>query len=194
MKPVYFATPKALRKWFDKHHATSEELWVGYYKVGSGKPSITWQESVDEALCVGWIDGIRKSIDEISYTIRFTPRKKTSTWSAINIGRVKLLTGEGRMRPEGLEAYNARNENKVGLYSYEQRPPDLPAQFSTIFRRNKPAWEFYQSQPPSYRRAVTWYVVSAKKEETRISRLQKLIDECANGRRLGQVAQIGQKK
>jgi uncharacterized protein YdeI (YjbR/CyaY-like superfamily) len=162
-------------------------LWVGFYKTGSGKPSITWPESVDEALCVGWIDGIRKSLDEVSYTIRFTPRRTRSIWSAVNIRRVRALTRQGRMRPAGLEAFKARQDNRSGIYSYEQRSENLPEPYAGIFRTSKSAWGFFQSQPPSYRKVTGWWIVSAKKEETRLARLDKLIEASAAGRRLGLV-------
>ena len=165
-------------------HATERELWIGFYKKNSGKPSITWPESVDEALCVGWIDGIRKSIDEESYMIRFTPRRRGSIWSAVNIKRVEVLTNEKRMRPAGLAAFAARRENKSGIYSYEQRSEQLPEPYASRLRRNQKAWKFFQAQPPSYRKTIAWWVVSAKQEKTRQKRLQKLIAESASGRRL----------
>lgn len=187
MKVKFFRSPPALQKWFAKHHATSQELWVGYFKAGSGKASIRWPESVDEALCVGWIDGIRKSVDRISYTIRFTPRKRTSIWSAINIRRARAMIEEGRMQPAGLRAFEARKENRSGIYSYEQRSPELPDPYGQLLRKNKSAWDYFQAQAPWYRKAVCWWVVSAKKEETRFARLRKLIDDCANGRTLAQL-------
>jgi uncharacterized protein YdeI (YjbR/CyaY-like superfamily) len=188
MNPVFFPTPAEFRKWLKRNHATATELLVGFYKVDSGKPSITWPESVDEALCVGWIDGIRRRIDDRSYCIRFTPRKPTSSWSSVNIRRVKALSKEGRMRPGGLKAYKARKENKVGIYSYEQRPNELPDPYSRLIKKNRKAWEYLQSCPPSYKKAVTWWVISAKKEETRIFRLQTLIEDSTHGRRIGQMA------
>jgi uncharacterized protein YdeI (YjbR/CyaY-like superfamily) len=184
MKITYFRSPIDLRKWFAKHHATEQELWVGYFKKGSGKPSITWPESVDEALSVGWIDGIRKSVDEERYTIRFTPRKRTSIWSAINIKRVAELKRQGLMQPPGLEAFKARRENKSGIYSYEQRSADLPEPYRGQLKKNKAAWTFFESQPPGYRKQMNWWIVSAKTEETRLKRLRKLIDESAAGHRL----------
>ena len=184
MQITFFPTPAVLRTWFRKNHATAQELWVGFYKVGSGKPSITWPESVDEALCVGWIDGIRKTIDDESYKIRFTPRKKVSTWSAVNIRRVQVLADEKRMLPAGLKAFEARRENRSGLYSYEQRPAEFDEPYLGQLKRNRAAWKFFQAQPPSYRRTLIWYVVSAKQEETRLKRLKKLIEEFAHGRRL----------
>jgi uncharacterized protein YdeI (YjbR/CyaY-like superfamily) len=183
-KPTFFRTPAEFRQWLRKHHATAQELWVGFYKVGSGKPSITWPESVDEALCVGWIDGIRKNIDSESYKIRFTPRKKISTWSAINIGRVKVLTDEKRMQPAGLKAFEARRENRSGIYAYEQRPQEFDEPYLGLMKKNKAAWTYFLAQSPSYRRMLIWFVVSAKQEETRLKRLKRLIEACAAGRRL----------
>ena len=186
MKARFFKTPAEFRKWLAKNHATEPELWVGFYRVGSGKPSITWPQSVDEALCVGWIDGLRQGIDEASYRIRFSARRKGSIWSAINIGRVTALAAEGRMLPAGLEAFEARKENKSGIYSYEQRPERLTPPYEGHLRRNKTAWTFFRAQPASYRRAATWWVISAKKEETRLKRLGKLIEDSGGGRRLPQ--------
>ena len=184
MKIVFFSTPPDLRRWFLRNHATERELWVGLYKKNSGKPSITWSESVDEALCVGWIDGIRKSIDEESYMIRFTPRRRGSIWSAINIKRAEVLTNEKRMQSSGLAAFAARRENRSGIYSYEQRSELLPEPYAGLLRRNQKAWKFFQAQPPSYRKMIGWWVASAKKEETRLKRLQKLVAESARGHRL----------
>jgi len=184
MTITYFRTPADLRKWFAKHHATEKELWVGLYKKGSGKPSITWPESVKEALCFGWIDGIRKSVDEESYTIRFTPRKRSSIWSSINIKYATDLIDQGLMQPAGLEAFKARREYKSGIYSYEQRTADLPEPYLSELKKNKAAWQFFESQPAWYRKQVSWWVVSAKKEETRAKRLEKLIADAAGGRKL----------
>ena len=181
MKSKFFRVAADFRKWLETNHATATELWVGFYKTDSGKPSITWPESVDEALCFGWIDGIRMRIDEISYQIRFTPRRRGSIWSAININRAKELAKAKRMRPAGLKAFAARIENKSGVYSYEQRPVELPDAYAKMVKRNKAAWEFFQAQPPSYRKMISWYIVSAKKEETRLVRLKKLI--AASGKR-----------
>ena len=186
MKVKFFKTPSDFRKWLTAHHALETELWVGFYKKDSGKASITWPQSVDEALCFGWIDGIRKNIDEVSYKIRFTPRKQRSTWSAVNIKRVPELTEQGLMEAAGLKAFAARQENRSGIYSYEQRTPELPAQYSRKLKKNAAAWKFFQAQPPSYRKAVNWWVVSAKQEETRLKRLDKLIDDSAEGRRIPQ--------
>lgn len=184
MLPKFFKTPAAFRKWLETHHASSKELWVGFYKKGSGKPSIDWPESVDEALCFGWIDGVRKSIDAESYMIRFTSRKPTSVWSAVNIRNVEKLVKEKRMLPAGMKAFAARKENRSGIYAYEQRSPELVEPYLGKLKRNKSAWKFFQDQPPSYRKVMNWWVVSAKQEETRLKRLDKLIEESAAGRRM----------
>ena len=186
MKPKFFKTPSDFRKWLAAHHDSETELWVGFYKKDSGKPSITWPQSVDEALCFGWIDGLRKNIDEVSYKIRFTPRKQRSTWSAVNIKRVAELTEQGLMQKRGLEAFAARQENKSGIYSYEQRSPEMPAQYAKQMKKNAAAWKFFQAQPPSYRKALNWWVLSAKREETKLKRLERLIEESARGRRVPQ--------
>ena len=181
---TYFRTPGDLRRWFRANHAKALELWVGFHKRDSGKPSITWPESVDEALCVGWIDGIRKSLGPESYTIRFTPRRKGSIWSAVNIARVKVLTEEKRMRPTGLTAHAARLENKSGIYAYEQRRDRLEEPYAGILKKNRTASEFFEAQPPGYRKLMGWWIVSAKKEETRMDRLNKLIEASAKGKRI----------
>ncbi len=184
MKPTFFRTPDEFHKWLAKHHDTTDQLQVGYYKKDTGKPSITWPESVDEALCYGWIDGIRKSIDDSRYTIRFTPRRPGSIWSSVNIGRAKELIKQGRMQPAGLSAYEARRENKSGIYSYEQRPAELVEPYNRLLKKNKAAWSFFQQQPPSYRKVINWWIVCAKKEETRLKRLERLEAFSAKGQRL----------
>jgi len=184
MKITYFPTPADLRKWFEKHHETEQELHVGFFKKGSGKPSITWPESVAEALCFGWIDGIRRKVDEESYTIRFTPRKRTSTWSSINIKLAQRLIEQGLMQPAGLAAFKARRENRSGIYSYEQRSATLPEPYLGQLKKNKAAWKYFEAQPAWYRKQISWWIVSAKQEETRLKRLEKLIAEVAAGRRL----------
>jgi uncharacterized protein YdeI (YjbR/CyaY-like superfamily) len=184
MQPRFFKTPSAFRKWLAANYAKSKELWVGFYKRGSGKPSITWPESVDEALCFGWIDGIRKRIDEDSYVIRFTTRKTSSVWSTVNIRNAERLIKEKRMQPAGLKAYELRKEYRSGIYSYEQRSSELEEKYARKLKRNKAAWKFFQAQPPSYRKMMNWYIVSAKQEETRLKRLDKLIEASADGRRL----------
>ncbi len=183
-KITYFPTPADLRRWFRKHHASADELWVGYYKRASGTPSITWPESVDEALCVGWIDGIRKRVDAERYTIRFTPRRPGSIWSAVNIRRVTALSEERRMQPAGLEAFRTRQEYKSGIYSYEQRRPELPEPYAAMLKKHKAAFAFFEAQPAWYRKQVSWWIVGAKKEETRLKRLEKLIAQSAGGKRV----------
>jgi len=181
----FFPKPEDFRRWLRTHHAKTSEQWVGFYKKGSGRPSITWPESVDEALCVGWIDGLRKTIDAESYKIRFTPRKTTSNWSAVNIGRVRELTKLGRMRPAGMKAFELRKEEKSEIYAYENRKlAVLGKAGEKRFRTRPKAWNFFQSQPGGYRKLATWWVISAKREETRQKRLEKLIAESEAGRRV----------
>jgi uncharacterized protein YdeI (YjbR/CyaY-like superfamily) len=184
-KPTFFSTPSDFRAWLEDHHDKLSELLVGFYKKDSGKPRITWPESVAEALCFGWIDGVRKSIDQTSYTIRFTPRKPTSTWSSININLVRKLTKQGLMHPAGLKAFAAHSAKKSAIYSYEQRKA---AQFTREqekqFRANKSAWEFFRSQAPSYQRVTTYWVTSAKRGETKLKRLSELIKHSQNHRTL----------
>jgi uncharacterized protein YdeI (YjbR/CyaY-like superfamily) len=184
MKPAFFSTPAEFRKWLAKHHATARELVVGFHKKDSGRLSITWPESVDEALCFGWIDGIRRSIDSISYSIRFTPRKLGSTWSSVNIRRAQALIQQRRMKSAGLKAYKARKENKSGIYSYEQRKPELVEPYNRLLKENATAWQFFQAQPPSYRKTVSWWIISAKREETRLKRLKTLVACSAQEQRL----------
>ena len=189
MKPKCFATPKDFRTWLEKHHADTAELWVGFYKKDSGRASITWPESVDEALCVGWIDGLRKSIDGRRYMIRFTPRKVASIWSAVNTRRAAELIKAGRMRPAGVRAFQGRDPKKTNLYSFEQRKAaELAPPLEKRFKANGKAWKFFQSQPDGYRRVAVFYVMSAKQEQTRVRRLDILIRDSAAGRRLGLVS------
>jgi uncharacterized protein YdeI (YjbR/CyaY-like superfamily) len=183
-EPVYFASPATFRAWLKKHHATKSELLVGFHKRDSGLPSITWPESVDEALSFGWIDGVRKSLGETSYTIRFTPRRSGSIWSAVNIRRVEALTAEGRMQPAGLAAFAARTEARSRTYSFEQPTVELGESYLSTLRRNRAAWKFFEAQPPWYRKQVSWWVMSAKKEETRERRLERLIEASATGKRI----------
>ena len=181
--PLFFATPEEFRVWLHEHHATARELWVGYYKKGTGRPSITWPESVDVALCYGWIDGVRRSVDSDSYTNRFTPRKPTSHWSAVNIGRVEELTAQGRMQPAGLAAFARRKDETSAIYSYGQREQAaLEEAEEQQLRADAAAWQFFQAQPRSYRQAAIRWVISAKRAETRQSRLARLIEDSAQGR------------
>ena len=195
MEPHFFATPDDFRAWLQANHATAGELWVGFYKVGTGRPSITWPQSVDEALCFGWIDGVRKRVDDESYVIRFTPRRAGSIWSAVNIRRMGELIAEGRVHPDGLAAFEKRRDDKSAIYAYEQRKAaELPEEYERRFRENAAAWEFFQSQAPWYRRTTTHWVMSAKKEETREKRLATLIEDSAAGRRIRGVIQPGKDK
>jgi uncharacterized protein YdeI (YjbR/CyaY-like superfamily) len=183
--PTFFKTPAEFRAWLARHGAIELELVVGFYKRKSGRPSMTWSESVDEALCFGWIDGVRARIDENSYKIRFSPRKPTSIWSAINVEKVRVLQAAGRMTKAGLDAFARRSEDRSRAYSYEQAKRAVlePVQ-ETEFKKNKKAWKFFEAQPPSYRRMAAWYVVSAKRPETRQTRLTKVIHASANGVRI----------
>ena len=186
MKPTFFKTPAEFRAWLKKHHKTAGEIIVGYYKKASGKPTITWQESVDEALCFGWIDGIRRSYGEDSYGNRFTPRRPGSNWSAINIKRVEELTKDGRMQPAGLEAFARRTEAKSRVYTYEHKDlPKFEPKLEKLFKANKKAWDFFQTLPPYYRKGETRWVCSAKAEETRLRRLAKVMEACEQQRRRG---------
>ncbi|MEO8201797.1 MAG: YdeI/OmpD-associated family protein [Gemmatimonadota bacterium] len=182
MKPRFFKNPPAFRAWLEKNHEKANELLVGFYKTSSGKPSITWPESVDQALCFGWIDGVRKRIDEETYTIRFTPRRSGSIWSAVNIKRVDQLEKQGLMRPAGLAAAARRSETKSGIYAYEQATsPTLPDGYRRKFQSNRKAWAFFQAQAPWYRRRSIYRIVSARKEETRLRRLNGLIEASSRG-------------
>jgi uncharacterized protein YdeI (YjbR/CyaY-like superfamily) len=192
--PVFFSSPAELRKWFAKNHASAAELIVGFYKKGSGRPSVTWAEAVDEALCVGWIDGVRRGLDEERYTNRFTPRRPTSTWSAVNIKRVAALTAEGRMQPAGLAAFARRKDNRSGPYSYETRPGALPEPYAARFKKNTRAWAFFESQPAGYRRTAIWWVLSAKREDTRLKRLDALIADARAGRTVREFIQASMTK
>jgi len=182
---MFFAGPSDFRRWLAKNHERVTELWVGYYRKDSGRPSITWPESVDEALCFGWIDGIRKKVDHESYKIRFTPRRAKSIWSAVNIARVAVLTGEGRMQSTGVAAFARREENNSRQYSFENRATaELSPADEDEFRRHAIAWRFFESQPPGYRRLVSWWIISAKRKETRRARLERLIAASRARRRI----------
>lgn len=183
MEPIYFASPADFRRWLEQHHDRDTEVWVGYYKKGTGIPSLTWQESVDEALCFGWIDGIRKSVDGERYKIRFTPRKANSNWSAVNLKRMEELLERGAVHPAGISAFEKRTADKSAIYSYEQRHNmTLEESYEQPFRTNQKAWEWFQRRPPSYRQGAIHWVMSAKKEETRLKRLTTLITDSENER------------
>jgi uncharacterized protein YdeI (YjbR/CyaY-like superfamily) len=183
-EPVFFATPEALREWFAAQADTADELWVAMPKKASGLPGITWSQAVDEALCVGWIDSVSRPVDEHSRMQRFTPRRPRSIWSAVNVAKVAQLTAEGRMRPAGIAAFERRTEARTGVYSFEQQDLALDAESEARLRAEPVAWEFWERQPPSYRKPATWWVVSAKRPETREKRLAQLIADSAEGLRV----------
>jgi uncharacterized protein YdeI (YjbR/CyaY-like superfamily) len=186
---IFFETPAELRAWLEKHHATASELWVGYYKKASGKRTLTWSEVVDEALCFGWIDGKTQRIDERRYRQRLTPRRRNSNWSAVNIAKVAQLRAQGRMTPAGEAAFAARREDRSAVYSYERRhEAAFDAEHEATFRANAPAWEWFSAQSPSYRTMATFWVVSAKRPDTRARRLATLIECSADGRRVPPLA------
>ena len=185
MEPTTFRRPEDFRAWLEQYHDTEPELWVVYYKKRAGTTSMTWKESVDEALCYGWIDGIRKRIDDERYMNRFTPRRAGSNWSALNIARVGALTAEGRMRPAGRKAFDARREDRSGIYSYERRDEAVfDPGFEKRFRTKKKAWASFEAMPRSYRQAAIRWVMTAKREETRERRFQTLIEDSAAGKRV----------
>lgn len=184
MQSTFFPTQQDFRKWLEENHKTKTELLVGFYKVGTKKSSMTWSESVDQALCFGWIDGVRKSIDKESYSIRFTPRKSTSIWSTINIKKMEELTKAGFMKPAGLDAFKLRKENKSGIYSHETENVKLSAEYEEQFKSNKKAWEFFEKQAPSYQKVMTHWIMSAKQQKTQISRLEKTISESEKEKRV----------
>lgn len=190
---TYFSSAAEFREWLAKNHEHATELLVGFHKAATGRPRMTWAESVDEALCVGWIDAIRRRVDDERYTIRFCPRKATGVWSAVNIRRVGELEKEGRMRPAGRAAFARRKENRSGIYSYEKRPDSLDEPYASVFRKQKTAWAYFEAQAPWYRRAATWYVLSAKREETRLKRLAILIEDSANKRWLAGLIRTDQR-
>ena len=185
MKPIFFENPAAWRAWLAVHHRTAPEVLVGFHKRHTGRPSLTWPESVDEALCYGWIDGVRRSLGDESYTIRFTPRRDGSAWSAVNIRRVGELIKAKRMRAAGLAAWNRRRDDRPG-YSYGQaKTAKLPPALARRLKANAKAWAFYASQPPYYRRLAAWWVIGAKREETKERRFATLVKDCEAGRRIG---------
>ncbi|MEO6284378.1 MAG: YdeI/OmpD-associated family protein [Dyadobacter sp.] len=188
MSPTFFADQADFRNWLAHNHQKETELLVGFYKVNSGKPSMSWPESVDQALCFGWIDGVRKSIDGESYTIRFTARKSGSIWSAINIRKIEDLSEKGLMQPAGIASYEKRKEHKSKIYSYETEPVMLSEEFEKRFRENEKAWEFFRKQAPSYQKTAIHIVMRAKREETRLSRLEALIRDSGNGTKLKQLS------
>jgi len=184
MNAVHFGSAKLFRSWLASNHGKEKELWVGFYKKSAGKPTITYSEALDEALCYGWIDGVRYAVDRDSYKIRFTPRKSSSIWSLVNVRHVERLKKAGKMEAAGLRAYQARTEHRTGIYSFEQKRPGLSVKYQKLFRQNKRAWKFFRAQAPWYQRTAGYWVSSAKQEETRARRLAKLMEDSSNGRRL----------
>jgi uncharacterized protein YdeI (YjbR/CyaY-like superfamily) len=185
VSPTFFETAAAFRSWLEANHASVPELLVGFRKVGSGLPSMSWPESVDEALCFGWIDGVRKRIDDESYTIRFTPRRAGSIWSLVNISKVEQLVAQGRMRPPGFTAYEGRTEKRSGIYAFEQgQPAELSVAEVRGFKKNKIAWNYFEAAPPSYKKVMLHWIVGAKQAATRERRFVQLVRACADQRRI----------
>lgn len=173
--PIFFENQLVFRDWLQQNHETANELIVGFYKISSHKPSLTWSQSVDQALCFGWIDGVRRTIDDESYCIRFTPRKSTSIWSAINIKKVEELQKLGSMKPEGQKAFDLRKEDRSKIYSHEKEPVKLEPAYEKQFKTNKIAWDFFNAQAPSYKKIMIYWIMNAKQEKTRLARLEKTI-------------------
>jgi len=193
MKPKFFSRPDQFREWLERNHDRETELLVGFHKKNSGKKSVTYGEALDEALCFGWIDGVRKNLDETSYTIRFTPRKARSIWSNVNVNHVERLIKAGRMHASGLHAYARRDPKRTGIYAFENRPREFAPEYEKQFRANKTAWKFFEQQPPGYKRTIIFWVMSAKQEETRRRRLERLIADSEQGVRVGLLAAKGKK-
>ena len=185
MKPRFFSKPAQFRQWLERNHDGETELLVGFHKKASGKPSVTYNEALDEALCFGWIDGVRKNLDETSYSIRFTPRKPRSIWSNINVNHVERLIKERRMHEAGLAAYARRDPKRTGIYAFENRPREFAPECEKEFRAHKAAWKFFEQQPPGYKRTIIFWVMSAKQEQTRMRRLERLIANSEQGVRVG---------
>jgi uncharacterized protein YdeI (YjbR/CyaY-like superfamily) len=192
MEPIYFATPASFRRWLERNHESADELLVGFHKKSSGLPSIDWPQARDQALCFGWIDGIRRSLGETAYTIRFTPRRRGSIWSRVNVARFEALKAEGRMTEAGERAYE-ENKHRTGVYAYENEVRALSREETRSFKADKAAWADWEARPPSYRRVALYWITSAKKPETRARRLATLIEDSAAGRKLA-AADIGRKK
>jgi uncharacterized protein YdeI (YjbR/CyaY-like superfamily) len=184
MKPQFFSSPAKFREWLERNHDRKTELLVGFHKRSSARKSVTYAEALDEALCFGWIDGVRKSLDKDSYTIRFTPRKPRSIWSNVNVMHVERLRKEGRMAQPGLNAYARRDPKRTGIYAFENRPREFSPAYERRFRQNKAAWKFFEELPPAFKNLMIFYVMGAKKEETQLKRLNRLIESSAKGVRL----------
>lgn len=186
MDAIFFMDGAEVAAWLDTHSATDGELVIGFYKVASSQRGVTYQQALDEALCRGWIDGVRKRLNATSYTIRFTPRKPGSIWSAVNIARAEELRAHGRMRPSGLAAFEGRDMRRAGLYSFENEQRDLAPDYVERFQHESAAWAWFQAQPPSYRRVASWWVMSGKREATRERRLNTLINRSGEGQRISE--------
>jgi uncharacterized protein YdeI (YjbR/CyaY-like superfamily) len=192
---IFFASPAAFRAWLEEHHERETEVWVGFWKKATGKQGMTWSQAVDEALCFGWIDSIARSIDDESHMQRFTPRKNLSNWSAVNIAKVATLRADGRMRPAGEAAFARRRDDKAAIYSYEQRKnPQLESHEQAQLEADAAAWAYFSSKPPSYRKPAIWWVISAKKAETRARRLATLIADSAAGRTIKPLTPVKRKR
>ncbi|MGE5860899.1 MAG: YdeI/OmpD-associated family protein [Ignavibacteria bacterium] len=192
MEIKFFNSSRELRSWFEKNHDKKQEQLIAFYKKDSGKPSITYQEALDQALAFGWIDGVRKSIDEKSYMIRFTPRKPKSYWSAVNIKHVKRLMKLGSMHQSGIKVFESRDKEKSEKYSFERENVKLNSNYEKLFKANKKAWDFFQSKPPSYRKPALWWIMSAKQEETRLRRLDQLIKYSESGEKIPPLKRTGE--
>jgi uncharacterized protein YdeI (YjbR/CyaY-like superfamily) len=191
--PRFFASATQFRLWLQQNAATASELWVGYWKIAAGRPTLTWSESVDQALCFGWIDGIRKRVDEDRYTIRFTPRKPGSVWSAVNVAKVEALQRAKLMQPGGLAAFKSKRDHRSGIYSYEQRSVQLPEPYLGALKEARRAHRFFEAQTASYRKAAVWWVLSARQESTRLRRLEQLVRDSGEGRQIKQFARPARK-
>ncbi len=178
-QPIFFESPGAWRAWLAEHHARETEVFLGLYKKASGRAGMSWSEAVDEALCFGWIDGVRRGVDEISSSIRFTPRKARSTWSGVNIEKAERLIAERRMRPAGLRAFQARSEENSRIYAFEQGEVELPKEALARLQAKPGAWDYWRARPAGYKRVAAWWVISAKRPETRERRLVTLVEDCA---------------
>ena len=185
MKPTFFSSPEKFREWLGQNHDRESELLVGFHKKSSGKKSVTYAEALDEALCFGWIDGVRKNLNETSYTIRFTPRKARSIWSNVNVNHVERLKKEGRMHAAGLETYARRDPKRTGIYAFENEPRQLSPAYEKIFRQNKQAWKFFETMAPSLKKVSIYWIMSAKKEETQLRRLKHVIENSEKGVKSG---------
>ncbi|NOS84790.1 MAG: bacteriocin-protection protein [Ignavibacteria bacterium] len=190
----FFKSQAAFRKWLEKNHNKKDELWLGYYKKASGKTSVTYKESLEEVLCFGWIDGISRSIDEEKYCQRYTPRRKGSIWSAVNINKAEELIKNGKMHSSGLNVYKNRDPKKAGLYSFEQKEIKFPPALLKMLKANKKAWGYFSKLPPGYRKTSTWWVISAKQEETRQRRMKTLIADSEACRKIALLTPLKDKK